>query len=151
MKFSGSIDIDRPIELVVKFFADPTLLKEYQEGFLRKDLVKGTAGEKGAVSKMYYVQGKGEMELTETVLANNLPDSFEAFYHHKHMDNTLKFTFTALGDGRTRYAYQGEYVRMNMMPKIISVLFPNMFRKPALRWMQNFKTFVEAQPRDISK
>jgi hypothetical protein len=39
---------------------------------------------------MYYKQGKRELELTETITANRLPDSFEASYHHIHMDNTMK-------------------------------------------------------------
>lgn len=145
MKFNGSIEINRPIELVTKLFADPSLLKEYQDGFLRKLPISGVAGEVGAVSKMYYAQGKGEMELTETIVASDLPHSFEAFYQHKHMDNTLRFTFTSLDTDRTQYAYEGEYIRMNLLPKIISILFPNMFRKPALKWMRNFKDYVEKQ------
>lgn len=44
----------------------------------------------GAVSKMFYKYGKRDMELSETITKNNLPDSFEAFYQDQHMDNTMK-------------------------------------------------------------
>ncbi len=144
MKFKGSIDINQPIEKVAELFANPNYLKEYQEGFERKELVSGVAGEEGALSKMYYKNGKHEMELTETIVSNDLPHSFEAFYHHKHMDNIMKCTFTALDDGGTRYETSVEYTRINwIMPKLISILFPGMYKRPAQRWIENFKKFAE--------
>lgn len=146
MKFTGTIDIDKPRKMVTSFFANPEHLGEYQEGFLRKELVSGPAGQEGAISKMYYQMGKGEMELTETITTNQLPNIFEGHYHHKHMDNTMKCTFTALDENRTRYDTEIEYTRINwLMPRLMAILFPGMFRKPAQRWMNNFKEFVERQ------
>ena len=149
MKFSGTIEVNRSIELVTGLFADPRYLKEYQEGFQKKELVSGEAGKDGAVSKMYYAMGKRSMELTETITANRLPATFEASYHHKHMDNTLKCTFTALDGNRTRYHSEVEYTRINwLMPKLIALLFPGMYRKQAEKWLHNFKNFVENYPQD---
>ena len=148
MKFKGSVDIDQPQEKVTALFADPKYLKEYQEGFVKKELLSGIVGEKGAISKMYYNDGKHEMELTETITANNLPDSFEASYHHKHMDNTMKCTFIPLDENRTKYEYEFEYTRINwIMPKLIAILFPSVYRKQGEKWMNNFKVFAEKQPR----
>jgi len=102
------------------------------------------ASKEGTISKMYYKHGKQEMELTETIISNKLPDTFEAFYHHKHMDNTMKCTFTALDDSTTRYETEVVYTRINwFLPKIIALLFPSMYRKPAEKWMHNFKDFAE--------
>jgi hypothetical protein len=130
--------------LVARLFADPANLKEYQDGFKRKELISGESGKNGAVSKMYYDDGKRKMELTETITSNNLPDSFEAFYHHKHMDNTMKCNFTALDENSTRYDYEFEYTRIDwVMPKLMAVLFPGMYRKHGDKWMQQFKEFVE--------
>ncbi|MEP0005250.1 MAG: SRPBCC family protein [Balneola sp.] len=144
MKHSGSIVINKPIEFVARLFADPTNLKEYQDGFKRKELISGESGKNGAVSKMYYDDGKRKMELTETITSNNLPHSFEAFYHHKHMDNTMKCNFTALDENSTRYDYEFEYTRIDwVMPKLMAVLFPGMYRKHGDKWMQQFKDFVE--------
>jgi len=144
MKFTGSVDVHRPIAEVAALFADPTKLIHYQDGFLRKELISGTEGQDGAISMMYYKMGKREMELKETITANNLPDSFEASYEHTHMDNTLKSTFTALSDNSTRYEIEGEYTRMSwVMPRLISILFPSMYRKQAQKWMDNFKVYAE--------
>lgn len=146
MKFKGSLDINKQRSVVVKFFKDPKYLKEYQDGFIRKELISGQQGQDGAISKMYYQYGKREMELTETITANRLPDSFESFYHHIHMDNTMKCTFTALNDNQTRYEYEFEYIRMSgFMPRLIALLFPSMYRKQGEKWMKQFKDFVEKQ------
>ena len=146
MKFGGSVDVNQPLEKTAELFANPDYLKEYQDGFLRKELVSGNKGMEGAVSKMYYKHGKQEMELTETITENKLPYSFEAFYQHKHMDNTLKATFTVLSDTQTRYTAEGEYlVFRGFVPKMMAFLFPGMFRKQAQKWMDNFKAFAEKQ------
>ena len=146
MKFIGYVDINQSQTKVAELFADPQYLGEYQEGFQRKELVEGEAGQVGAVSKLYYKYGKREMELTETVTSNNLPNSFEAHYHHKHMDNTMKCNFIILNDNETRYEYEFEYTRINwFMPKLMAILFPSMYRKQGERWMQNFKNFAERQ------
>ena len=146
MKFSGSIEIDKPREVVTQLFADPQYLKEYQDGFVKKELQSGREGEVGAISKMYYSDGKRDMLLTETILANHLPDSFEAAYHHKHMDNTMKCSFTEISPHKTRYDYEFEYTRINwIMPRLMAILFPGMYRKQGEKWMKQFKEFVEKQ------
>ena len=146
MKYIGSLEINKPIELVTKIFADPKHLKEYQDGFVRKELQSGQEGENGAVSKMVYKYGKRDMILIETIVSNQLPNTFEAFYHHKHMDNTMICKFTSLEVNKTRYDYEYEYTRMSwIMPKLIAILFPSVYRKQGENWMQQFKKFVEKQ------
>lgn len=146
MKIIGSKEIEKPRNEVVKYFIDPNYLGEYQDGFIKKELISGEPDKNGAVSKMYYKYGKRDMELTETIVANRLPDSFESFYHHKHMDNTMKCKFIELDHQRTRYEYEFEYTRMNwVMPKLIAILFPGMYRKQGEKWMRQFKEFVEKQ------
>lgn len=150
MKFKGSIDINQPLEKVAEMFANPDNLGEYQEGFEKKDQISGIKGQDGAVSMMYYKNGKHEMELKETIIANKLPHSFEAFYHHKHMDNTMKCYFAALAEKKTRYEAEVEYTRIDwVMPRLMAILFPGMYKKPAQKWMNNFKLFAENQALEI--
>lgn len=147
MKFTGTVDVDRPIQQVADLFADPSNLVHYQDGFLRKELVSGSEGQTGAVSKMYYDNRGREMVLTETIVANDLPHSFEATYEHTHMDNTMKTTFTALGDTSTRYDVEGEYTALRgFMPNLMARVFPGLFTKQAQKWLDNFKAYAEQQP-----
>ena len=146
MKFNGSVEIHKPRATVVNYFVDPKYLGEYQDGFVEKKLLDGEMGENGAVSKMFYKQGGRELELTETIIANQLPDTFEASYHHIHMDNFMRCKFVELAEDRTRYEYEFEYTRINwIMPKLMAILFPSMYRKQGEKWMKQFKEFVERQ------
>lgn len=146
MKFKGFVEINKPQAEVAAFFANPDYLGEYQDGFQKKELVSGEMGQVGAISKMFYKYGKRDMELTETITTNNLPDLFEASYHHIHMDNTMKCTFIPVNENTTRYEYEFEYTRINwVMPKLIAILFPSMYRKQGEKWMKQFKEFVEKQ------
>lgn len=146
MKIEGFIDIKQTRKKVAELFLDPKNLGKYQDTFLRKEVIEGEEGKEGCISMMYYRFGKKEMELKETITSNKLPDSFEAFYHHKHMDNTMKCTFEALDENHTRYHYEYEYIRINwVMPKLMSILFPGMYRKPAEKWLNQFKEFAENQ------
>lgn len=146
MKHQGHIDIDKPIDEVAAIFANPDYLKEYQDGFIKKEHLSGDAQQTGAKAMMYYEHGGRSMELEETIIANDLPQNFEAFYHHKHMDNTMKVRFEALSDQQTRYHYEYHYTRINwILPKLMAILFPGMYSKPAEKWLQQFKEFVEKQ------
>ena len=145
MKYSGYVDIHKPVEIVAAFFADSENLKEWQDGFVKKELQSGKESMDGAVSKMYYKSGKREMVLVETITSNQLPHSFEAIYHHKHMDNTMKCTFTPIDANKTRYEYEFEYTRIDwFMPRLIAILFPGVYRRQGEKWMQQFKSTVES-------
>ena len=124
MKFKSSIEINQSRDVVVDLFIKPENLAYWQEGFVKKEPVSGDEGKDGAISKMYYKMGKGELELTETIVSNRLPDTFEAFYHHIHMDNTMKCKFTELGPDKTLYESEYEYTRVAwVMPRLMMMLF----------------------------
>ena len=146
MKFVCSVTIQKPRDLVVKYFADPMYLAEYQEGFIKKELQSGIEGQTGAISKMYYKMGKGEMELTETITHNNLPETFAAQYHHKSTDNTMLCKFIAIDTQSTQCYWEIEYTAMRgFMINLMKILFPGAFKKQVEKWLNNFKAFVEKQ------
>lgn len=146
MKYSGHIDIDKPLEEVVDFFSDSENQVKWQDGFIRKEQLKGTGRESGAQIKLYYKYGNRDMILIETVISNDLPNSIESTYHHKHMDNTMKCSFTPIGQDKTRYQYEYEYTRISwIMPRLMAILFPGMYRKQGEKWMKQFKEAIEKQ------
>jgi len=50
-----------------------------------------------------------------------------------------------LPNGYTRYEAEVEYTKIsNFMVKIMSWLMPGMFKKQVMKWMVQFKNFVEA-------
>lgn len=141
MKFSASINISQTKEKVAHFFITPEYQHHFQDGFISKRLTHGTEGEKGAQSKLVYKR----LELIETIIENNLPDSFEALYEHKHTTNTMKVTFDELSDGTTQYNSEIHYTQFNgFVINMLVKLCPSMFKKQVMKWMQQFKTFAEA-------
>lgn len=144
MKFICSVIINQPKEKVAAYFENPDYLGKYQEGFLRKELISGNPFEENTISKLYYKMGKGEMELTETVIKNDLPNSFLAQYHHKHTDNTMKSIFTSLDENQTRYDAEIDYTALRgFMVKLMAFIAPSFFKKQVQKWLNNFKTFLE--------
>lgn len=144
MQFTCSVTINAPKEKVAAYFINPAYLKEYQDGFLRKELISGEQGQVNSISKLYYKQGKREMELTETIQVHKLPDEFMAQYHHKFTDNTMKSTFTALSENETRYDAEINYTAFRgFMVKVMVFIAPGFFKKQVAKWLHNFKIFVE--------
>ncbi len=144
MKFNCSIIINKPKDIVAKYFAHPTYLNRYQDNFIRKEFITGEVGQQDSIAKMYYKQGKGEMELVETITLNRLPDEFIGQYTHKNMDNTMRCVFTALSENQTQYDSEIEYTEFRgFVIKTIAFLFPWMFKKQVQKWLNNFKEFVE--------
>jgi len=145
MKFTCSIDINKPKEELARLFADPSLLHHYQEGFKEKKLLEGNEGDAGAISMMYYGEGKRQMELEETILLNKLPDEFKGQYHHKHMDNTMHVRFTSIDEHSTRYSSDIHYTAFRgFVPTVMGTLFPFIFKSQVKKWMKNFKQYVES-------
>lgn len=146
MKFTCTVIINKPKEMIASYFANPKYLAEYQEGFQKKELVSGEAGKVNAVSNLFYASGKRKMMLTETILVNNLPDEFMAQYHHKFTDNTMKSTFTSVDENQTKYDAEIHYTAFRgFMVKLMVFLAPKFFKKQVDKWLLNFKTFIEKQ------
>jgi len=144
MKFTCSVDIDLPIDKVTEFFDNTENLKEWQDGFLRIEPISGIPGEPGAKSRIFFKQGKGEMELVETIVVKDLPNEFIATYVHKHMTNMKSDRFIQLETSKTRWESEIEYTQFNgFMPKLMAMLFPGMLKKPVQKWMDQFKVFAE--------
>lgn len=144
MKYKGYVVINKPQSVVAQYFADPAYLGEYEDKFEKKVLLEGEEGQEGAVSKLYYEYGEKSMVLEETIVSNNLPDSFEAFYHHEIMDNTMKCKFIPVDENSTRYEYEIEYTRNDAQrSKLMAILSKSLFKKQDRKRALKFKDFVE--------
>jgi len=146
MKYSTTIDINAPRDRVVELFNNPDNLSKWQDGFKGIEHVSGTPGATGAQKKMFYEMNGREMELLETITANNLPDSFAAFYQHTAMENTMTSRFIEINEGRgTRFEVDVDYTKFNgFMPRLMAMLFPGVFRKQSQKWFDQFKFHAES-------
>ena len=145
MNYRCSVDIDLGIETVAKLWADERHFKAWQDGFQSIERLTGSPGAVGATSKIVYQQGSQRIELTETILSNNLPEEKKALYEHVHMTNTQITRFERITETKTRYISEVEYTKFKaLMPKLMAKIFPGMFRKQSQKWMNQFKAFAES-------
>ncbi len=146
MKYLCTIDIERPIEEVVNLWKDESHFGKWQDGFVKIEHLSGDPETPGAKSKILFEQGKNKMELIETIMISDLPREKKALYEHIHMINTQSTRFESISENKTRYISEVEYTQFNkFMIKLMAKLFPGMFKKQSLKWMQQFKNFAERQ------
>tara|TARA_Y100001934_G_scaffold221476_1_gene264041 strand:+ start:153 stop:632 length:480 start_codon:yes stop_codon:yes gene_type:complete len=144
MKFVCSVTIQAPRDRVVAPGQDPDHLDEWQDGFLGLEPVTGQPGSAGSKTKLMYKTGKRKITLLETIVTNDLPDWFIGTYETEAMTNTMINHFTAVDEHHTRWDAEIEYTRIGaLIPRILAVLVPGMFRKQTQKWLDQFKVFAE--------
>jgi len=140
MKFSCKVDIDLPRERVVELFDNPDNMQHWQDDFISFEQLAGDSGSVGATAKVTYKR----VVLTETIIENNLPESFHGSYEGSWGKNLMKNYFDVLDSGTTRWRSEVDYLEMNgLVMKLMKTLMPNMFRKQTQKWMDQFKVFAE--------
>jgi uncharacterized membrane protein len=146
MKFSCSVEINKPVEKVIELYDNTENLKKWQDGFVSLEHLSGKPGTPGAKSKLIYKIGKREIELIETISVKNLPHEFSALYETKTMVNTMTNRFIPIGEEKTKYETEIEYTRFNgVMPKMMAFLMPGVFKKQTQKWLNQFKVFAEKE------
>jgi len=144
MKFTCQVDINLPLEKVIKLWDSVDNLKHWQDNFETYELVSGEMGETGSKGIMTYKRGKGKMILNEHVLDNSLPNSFKGRYIHEKMTNTMLNTFEQLSENKTRWKATIHYEQFNgLMMKLMSKLFAGKFKGQTQKWLNQFKAFAE--------
>ena len=146
MKFQCSVEIDKPVDQVIKLFDNEENLKSWQTGFVSLDHLSGSPGQPGAKSKLVYNTGKHVIELTETIQVKRLPEEMKMLYEHKHMVNSVSHHFSPLGSNKTKWQVDIEYTKfIGFIPNLMALLMPGMFKKQTQKWLENFKLFAERQ------
>ncbi|MBM2815462.1 MAG: Polyketide cyclase / dehydrase and lipid transport [Ignavibacteria bacterium] len=144
MKFTCTIEIEAPLQRIVDLFVDTDNFPKWQGGFQSLEHISGEVGSAGAKSRIVYKQGKHIIELIETIIRNDLPNEFSALYEHKHMNNTMTNRFQKLNENRSILESEIEYTKFHgIIPKLMGILMPGMFKKQTQNWLNNFKLFVE--------
>lgn len=144
VKYESEIMINLPRARVVELFDDPANLPKWQKGLQRFEPISGTPGQPGAKSKLVFDMNGRTLEMTETVLTRNLPHEFSASYEASGVLNVGKNFFHEAGPNQTRYVSEQEFQFSGMM-KLVAFFMGGSFKKQSLAYLQDFKTFAEAQ------
>lgn len=142
MRYTVSIDINAPLDEVIKRFDDPEKMKEWMAGLVSFEAIEGTPGQPGAKSKLVFQMGKRRIEMIETITERDLPRVFSGYYEANGVYNEVRNFFVAKDANTTTYSTEQLFNFKGGM-KIIGWLFPKAFRKQSMKYLQDFKTFVE--------
>ena len=142
MKYTSEIEINKPIDKVIELFDNPDHMDKWMEGLQSFEPISGEPGQVGAKSLLKFKMGKREIEMIETITVRNLPEEFSGIYEAKGVFNIVKNKFVALPNNRTKYISEQEF-QFNGFMKIIGFLMPNVFKKQSMKYLIDFKNFVE--------
>lgn len=145
MKFTCTAEINRSLPEVVELYSDTKHVEYWLKGFVSKEVITGNMGQPGSKAKITMNFRNKTMELIETVQSNHLPTQITALYEHKHMINTMSSRFEPVAADKTLLAVDVHYTKfIGVMPKLMSVLVPGMFRKQTQKMIDDFKAFAES-------
>lgn len=144
MKYQTEIEINQPIDKVIKLFDNPENMKKWMEGLQSFEHLSGTPGQPGAKSKLKFKMGNREMEMIETIKVRNLPGEFSGTYESKGGLNIVTNRFVKLSENKTRQITEQEFQFKGVM-KIMAVLMKGAFIKQSKKYGEAFKKFAESQ------
>jgi len=145
MKFTCKVKVHVNRKKLIELFEDPTKLVHWQEGFQGLELLEGDAGAVGSRTLLKYQSGRNKIELEETILTNNLPESFSGEYISSHTTNTMTHIFEPVSVNSTLYTAHVDYSWLAFPLKIMCFFKPKMMQDQVQKWMDNFKQYAESE------
>jgi hypothetical protein len=142
MKYTTTIDIEKPLPEVVALFDNPDYYKYWMNGFEGIEYVEGEHGQEGTKAELIFKLKKRSMRMSEEVLVSRLPEEYTVAYEANGAYNTVKNSFEALDEFSTRYTTEHEFKFSGIMC-VIGFLMPGAFKKQSMRYMTDFKNFAE--------
>ncbi len=143
MIYTVEVEINQPLDKVIKLMDNPDNMKYWQPGFISYELLSKKAGEPGSQMKLKYKMGKQEIEMVETIIRRELPDHFDAKYEAKGVYNEIKNQFIKISDNKTKWISQNEFRFTNFMMKMFGLIMPGSFKKQSQIYLDKFKEFAE--------
>lgn len=143
MKYTSEIIIDRPREEVINKLDNAENMQHWQRGLIKYEFTHGTPGEEGAQMALEYQMGKRNMVLTETIIKNNFPSEFHANYDAKGVHNIQRNFFHEINANSTKWVSETEFQFSGFGMKLMGFLMPGVFKKQSMKYLVDFKNFVE--------
>ena len=144
MKFKLELTLNKPVIEVWKAFDNPNNMSKLQPSLTKFELLSGTQGQPGAVSKLTYEEGGREFSLTEKITHREEPHRLDGIYENEFTDNPLRNTFIARGESETLWAIETEFKFKTLVMRMLGPLMKKNFMNRTQKDMERFKEFVES-------
>ncbi|WP_025741501.1 SRPBCC family protein [Aquimarina pacifica] len=142
MKYTTRVIINQPLELVTKEYKSRKNMKHWQKGFVSVEPLVIEEEKTGTTVKLIYRIGKKEIEVTETIILMDLPESIHRTFDSKNIYNIQENNFEKLPNGSTKWTSTNEF-RFSGSLKFMKPFLYAAFKNKSYMQMQNFKVFIE--------
>ncbi len=145
MKFKLELIINKPRAEVWKAFDNPENMSKWQHSLTKFELLSGTQGQPGAISKLTYEERGREFSLIEKVTYRDEPNRFDGVYENEFTDNPIHNTFIERGENETLWVIETEFKFKTFVMKLFGPLMKKNFMTRTQRDMERFKELAESQ------
>lgn len=142
MKYTVSNTINKPLNDVVEKFSDPNAMMKWMEGLKKVELLSGEGMQQGTVYNLTFVHKGKEMQMKETILESNLPNSVKFAYESEMGGNKVEIRFEPDGENAVKQINTTEF-QVSGFKKIMFSLMKGMFKKQSLKYLDGFKAYCE--------
>lgn len=143
MKFKLETIINKPRADVWHAFDNIENMPKWQPSLISHEIMDGTLGQPGAVSKLTYKEGEREFALIEKVTHRDELNELDGIYENDFADNTIKNKFIEQGKDQTLWIIETEFKFKTLVMKIMGNILKKNYVKRTQRDMQRFKEMVE--------
>lgn len=143
--YTVEITIDKPRSRVVELFDNPDNLKHWMPGLVSFEPLSGKPGEVDSKARLTFMMNNRKLEMIETITKRALPDEFNGTYEAKGVFNIVNNRFIDIDGKSTRYVSEQEFQMKGIM-KLFAWIMPGVFKKQSMKYLTDFKAFVESQP-----
>lgn len=149
VSYGSELEINKPAKEAWAVMNDQSKIALWLTGHKSTELISGTAGEVGAVSKIIMIpQGtEDEMIMTETITANKKNEHMGMAFDADIMSSTLDMYFTEK-DGKTIMRSDAIASGKGMIMKSMFGLMQSSMAKEDLKIMTNLKKVIEENTTD---
>ena len=142
MKYTLSNTINRSLEEVVQKFSEPDGAMHWMEGLQKIERLSETPHEVGAKSNFHFLHKNKKMQITETILEQNLPSQIKFAFQSSMGYNEVEMLFESLSDTSVKQT-NNTYFELKGFMKVFGFLMKGLFKKQSMKFLTAFKEYVE--------
>jgi len=143
MKFKLELTINKPRSEVWQVFTAPENMSKWQPTLTKTELLSGTQGQPGAVSKLTFEESGREFSLIEKVTVRDEPNQFDLIYENEFTDNPMHNIFHEQNGSVSLWVVEAEFKFKTIMMKLLGPFLKRNFIRRTQKDMDRFKEFVE--------
>lgn len=147
MKYTLSGICDCPRNDFVQYLFQPAHMSIWQQSLAGHEVLSEPTGVVGAKTRLIHKYGKRRVEMIETVEETDLPNRLTATYEAPGAWNRVVFRFSDAPSGGTKWTMDSEF-RCTGMLRIMTKLFPGMFRRTTQKEMNSLKKYAEGKAKE---